>query len=1118
MDVAEWLRGLGLTRYEQSFRGNDIDAAILPELTADDLVALGVTSVGHRRKLLAAIASLRNRPHGEDAAKPPVLASVVSLPLGAGAERRQLTVMFCDLVGSTALAARLDPEDLREVIGAYHRFVAEVVGRFDGFVAKYMGDGVLIYFGYPQAHEDDAERAVRTGLALVGTVKPGPEAGLQVRVGIATGVVVVGDLIGSGEAQERGVVGETPNLAARLQGIAPVNGVLIAEDTWRLVGDLFDYRDLGAVEVRGLEVPTRVWQVLRPRAVESRFEALRAASLTPLIGRNEEIELLLRRWARAKAGEGQVVLLSGEPGIGKSRLTAALRDRLEAEPHTRLRYFGSPYHQDTPLYPTITQLERAAGFRREDTTEQRLDKLEAVLAQATNDVSEAVPLLAALMSIPTGDRYPPLDLSPQMRKEKTLQALVTQVEGLAARQPVLIVSEDVHWADPSSLEVLDLIVDRVRTLPVLLIITFRPEFTPPWVGRPKVTLLSLRRLPSRQCAEMIARVTGGKVLPKEIADQIIERTDGIPLFIEELTKAVLESGVLSDAGDRYALTGPSPSLTIPVTLHASLLARLDRLAPVRPVAQIGAALGRKFSHELIGAVAAMPRQQLDDALEQLVGAELIYRRGSPPHAEYSFKHALVQDAAYGTMLRTQRHVLHGRIAAALEEQFPDIAEQQPELLAHHHTEARSIERAVWYWGRAGRQSMARSAMTEAVRQLQKGLELLAKLPEGSRRRQQELELQCALSGAFVASKGQGAPETGEAYIRARALCEQLGDSAALVPVLSGLCTFHLGRSEYEAARGIAGDLLRVAEERGDTASRLVGHRSMGACLHQLGQFGAAVDHLERVLALYVPKVHHSIASVAAQDMRTAALSYLSLDRLILGYPDHALARVEEAVSWAREIRHPHLLVFALTAASYHHLLRRAGAPALAVVGELVSLSREQNFPFWLALGNLMRGYLLVMRGELAEGEALSRQSFADLRRMGSSWNETYHLSLLAGCCARSGQIREALELLGSAMAIAENTGERWFEAELRRLSGECLTANPEGEQAAAAPLQGAIAVAQEQNAKLWELRAATNLARLWRKQGKRTEARTLLTPVYAWFTQGFDAPDLKDAKALLGKL
>jgi len=707
MDIEAWLQGLGLERYAPAFRDNEIDWEVLPKLTSEDLREIGVAAIGHRRKLLDAVAAL-----GASMPTAAVTEGVSDSAASADAERRQLTVMFCDLVGSTALAARLDPEDLREVIAAYHRAVADVVRSFEGFVAKYMGDGVLVYFGYPRAHEDDAERAVRAGLSVIGAVGRLDPVTLQARVGIATGLVIVGDLIGEGSAQEQSVVGETPNLAARLQALAEPDAVVIAAGTRRLVGNLFEYSDLGAVEVKGLAAPVPAWQVLRPSGVASRFEALRGLALTRLVGRDEEIELLLRRWARAKAGDGQVVLISGEPGIGKSRMTAALAERLRAEPHIRLRYFCSPYHQDSTLFPFIDQFGRASGFAPNDPPAAKLEKLEALLARAAPP-DEDVAFLADLLSLPASERHPLPNLSPQRKKERTLEALIRQLEGLACQQPVVMVFEDAHWIDPTSRELLDLTVEHVRSLPVLLIVTFRPEFQPPWTGQPQVTMLALNRLDRRDRTALIEQIAGGRALPDEVVAQIVERADGVPLFVEELTKSVLESGLLREEVDRYVLDGALPPFAIPTSLHDSLMARLDRLASVRRVAQIGAAIGREFPYALLRAASHLAEDELQPALARLVASELVFQRGTPPDAVYSFKHALVQDAAHGSLLRSSRQQLHAQIAEALAAHSPELMDSQPELFAHHYAEAGLVEKSVACWGKAGHSSAARSAMAEA---------------------------------------------------------------------------------------------------------------------------------------------------------------------------------------------------------------------------------------------------------------------------------------------------------------------------------------------------------------------------------------------------------------------
>ena len=1105
MDLDGWLRRNGLEQYAQTLRDNAIDADVLRDLTDDHLRELGLP-LGARLKLLRAVARLGT---GEQPLASP---EITPTALRTDAERRQLTIMFCDLVGSTALSTRFDPEDMQEIVGAYHRCCADLIVKAGGFVARYMGDGVLVYFGYPQAHEHDAERAVRAGLALVEAVpklKTAAGAPLQVRVGIATGIVVVGDLIEAETTQEHEVVGETPNLAARLQALAEPGTVVISSSTHRLTGGLFHYRDLGPVALKGFAETVPVWQALGASAAESRFEALRA-SATPLVGRGEEINLLLHRWEQAKGGEGAVVLLSGEPGIGKSRIAQTILERLSGEPHTRLRLFCSPHHQDTALYPSITQLDRAAGFRRDDTDEQRLTKLEAVLALAANDLGEAVPLLAALLSIPTGDRYPALDLTPQKRKEKTLRSLVAQVEGLAARQPVLLVVEDAHWADPTSLELFDLIVERASRLPLLAIVTFRPEFVPPWVRRPQVTLISLNRLPRRLRAEMIAQVTGGKVLPQEIADQITDRTDGVPLFIEELTKAVVESGLLVETGDQYVATGPVTALAIPTSLQASLLARLDRLAPTRDVAQIAAALGRHFSHELISAVAAMPRQQMDDALAQRVNAELIFRRGTPPDAEYTFKHALVQDAAYGTLLRSRRQQIHARIAATLEDQFPDIAVAQPALLARHCAEAGLTEKAVVYWLKAGQQALARSATTEAAAQLQKGLDVLDGLPGGPGRQRLELDLQLALGYALMVVKGFSAPEVGSTYARARALAEQNDRPECLQQAFFGQWVFHRNRGEYKLALALAEQMEKIGEAHKNVRGQLSGRFASGSTRFHLGDFVAARALLEYGLA------DPALRSGELRDLYVMMLASLSSTLASLGYIDQARSRLNEALLEARQLKRPQTLAEVLVTASLVNL--NIGSPEMQRhAEELLALSTERGLPFYLAWATVLRGVSLTALGQGNEGLSQITWGIAEMRATGAVASIPGALMLLAFAYARIGQPVDGLNCLAEAAQIIETTDERLTESTLHSLRGVLLDATGDP-SAAERSYQQAIAVAKLQSAKLSELRASINLARLWCKQDRRGEARNLLAPIYGWFTEGFDTRHLKEAKALLNEL
>jgi class 3 adenylate cyclase/tetratricopeptide (TPR) repeat protein len=1070
--IAEWLASIGLSEYAQRFADNAIDLSVLRDLTEQDLKELGVL-LGHRRRILRAIAEL-------DGVAPEPTETATAPALRKDAERRHLTVMICDLVGSTALSARLDPEDMNAVMDAYHAACARIMLTYDGAIGEFRGDGILAYFGYPRAHEDDAERTVRAGLDIIAAVarlETRAAEPLAVRIGIATGLVVVGDLSSESALREHALVGETPNLAARLQALAEPGTIVVAASTRRLLGDLFQLRDLGQHEVKGITEPVAAWVVEGASVSESRFEAVRAAGLTDFIGRGHELDFLLERQRLAWKSEGQVVLISGEPGIGKSRLTAALAERIAGETYTRLRYQCSPYHINSALHPFIAQLERAAEFKADDTAEQRLDKLKAVLAIDGSRIEAVVPFFAALLSIPFDEGYPPLALSPAQQRRRTLAALLDQFEGLARRQPILLSFEDAQWADATSLELLDLMLERVRQLPVLALFIFRPEFEPPWIGLPNVGTLTLGRLDSNDVENMIARVTGGRVLPAEVMKQIVTKTDGNPLFVEELTKTVLETGILVENGEGYRLDGPLPPLAIPETLQDSLMARLDRLAPVREIAQIGAAIGREFSYPLVRAVAGRDESALKHGLAQLEQAGLLFRRGEPPDAVYSFKHALVRDAAYESLLKSRRQQLHGQIARTLEERFADILASQPEIVAHHFTQAGLVDPAIDYWLKAGNLALSRSANAEAVKHLRQGIELTQSLAPSPDRARKELDFCLALGPAMAATEGYATPETLKVFSGARDLMGDRGTLTEQMTVLWGVYLAHSMRAENIAARDVAHQCLTLAAEHDHPGISALANRFMGQTLWMMGAFVDARVHLERALELCAAN-QETITSYRrfGADDEVAALSALSRTLLILGYPEQAAAGAGQALARARSLGLAFTTALALDGEA---LLGALGADlkrAAVHANEAMDHSIEHGLADYEQRARFVQGALLAQSGDPRRGIELMDTAIAALKRTKSANRLTLYLGHSAAAHASLGQPGLGLNLLDEAIQTADKMDERFFEAELYRLRGEILLMiGRRGE--AEAGLRRALKIAQQQQARWWELRAATALAK-----------------------------------------
>ena len=1115
-EITNWLNRIGLAQYATIFAENAIDFEILPDVTDTDLEKLGV-AFGHRKRILRAIAALSGaRP----AAGAPGTGPALPPP---EAERRQLTVLFCDLVGSTALAVKLDPEDMREVIRAFQDSCAAVVTQMGGHVARFMGDGLLVYFGYPQAHEDDAERAVRAGLDLVAKVGQLPlptEEPLQARVGIATGVVVVGDTIGEKSAQEHAVVGETPNLAGRLQSVAAPNSTMIAATTLRLLGDVFVCEQLGPFELKGLSEPVMAWRVLGERVAESRFAAIHPKNLTRFVGRQHELHQLYGLWRRVEGGKGQVALLCGEAGIGKSRISKTLLNRIADDANVTIRLQCSPYHNNTPFYPIITQHEHAAHFQPLDPPKVKFEKLEALLSQIGSEIVVDAPLYAALLSIPTNGRYPALDLTPRRQKDLTIEALTRQVLTLARTKSVLFVIEDAHWIDPSTLEATNRFIEAIRTAPVFLLITFRPEFFPPWLDQPHVTMIQIDRLGRDKATAMIRNLAGGKEMPTEVLEAIVSKTDGVPLFIEELTKMVLESGLLRDAGDHYITVGPLPHLAIPTTLHDSLMARLDRLSTVKEVAQISAGIGREFTYRLLAAVAAISGTALQLALEQLTRAGLIFCRGEPPDATYIFKHALLQDAAYASMLRGRRQQLHRRIAAALEDQFIELAEAQPQLMAHHLAQAGLTERAINYLQKAGQRANESSAHAEAIGHLKLALELLQSLPEGPEHKRKALELQVMLAQAMIAGRGYAAPETRQVLLQAKSLTDEHTEVSQKFTILYGIWASYYVAGEVPTQQKAALEFLTEAERHDDTAARCLSHRTLGTTYVQMGEFATGRQHLERAWELYDPEHHSQSKYLYGQDIGATALSYLCWALWHLGYIDQAAAVAAEATKRAEELSHPFTLAYTIChARGMMDIFRRCPEDMSSYANTVISICTEHDFPFWAAGGRILDGWAVACQGKPDEGIEKLEEGLAAWRKTGARLWLPIFLAVKAEAHAKAGRSDTALNIIEEALAIADETGECWAIAEVLRIKASLLqaarrTAADEIEKL----LVKSLETGQRQQALSWQLRTACDLSRLWQEQGRSQEALKLLQSTYGQFTEGFGTADLIHAEALLESL
>lgn len=1112
--VESWLSQLGLSQYVQAFAANDIDADLLPDLGDQALKDIGVASVGHRIKLLKALADLRPPANGNAETYP--AARIVPSVSNLEGERRQLTVLFCDMVGFTEMASRLDPEVLQGIIRRYEDACSACVTRYDGYVFQRLGDGIVAFFGYPLAHEGEAERAIHAGLAIVDALsRPDVTAigAISVRIGIATGLVVISDARG-------GAVGETMNLASRLQGVAPINTVVVSERVRRLARGAFQYEDLGQQSLKGIAKATHAYRIVAANQTHNRFEAATQGGLIPMVGRDQELGLLLKRWAIAQDGEGQVVLISGEPGIGKSRVLSVLRDRVEAMGGQALNFQSSPYHVTSAYYPMISNFERVLKFTRDDSADIRLDKLETLMVQGQGLQRSDVRFVADMLSLPSDARYGSIPITPQKHKDETLRVLLAFVQAVVHSQPTVLLYEDAHWADPTTLEVLERLVDLARNWPLLIVLTHRPEFEPKWMGYGHVTALSMSRLTRVQSSAIIAGITGGRALPADLLEEILAKTDGVPLYVEELTKAVLESGDVKEAGDRYEYAGTERTVSVPATLRDSLMARLDRSVPVREVAKVGSVIGREFSYELIAAVVPGSRTELDGALDQLTESGLAFQRGTRPAATYVFKHALVQEVAYDSLLKAHRQEMHARIAYVLEEQFPGVKDSSPELLARHLTVAGETGPAIGYWHEAGKLALKRMALNEAISHLDQGMKIIGTLPRSSERDGRELDLRNLLGTAWVGLRGFASSDAWSNFHRALRLAKTLARNEALLPIYFGMTASLVLQGRLAEGLDWVNEMLMSGQANGDADLLIMGHRSACTTYFWLGDFVQSREHGLKVLELYDEHAHRHLAESTNVDPRTIVELYISIDAWILGYPEQALQLSKAKDAHARQRGHAFDMGYALTFGSHLLELRREPETVLVRAQEAERLGQAQSLPFISdVLAQILKGIAWLRTGKVEEGIPLLRTALAKWEAGGAMMWLPYLRAVLAEGLALGGDLQGGLKLIEESLAQVARPGweERAHLAEVLRLKAWMLQQDGK-EGAAEENYLAALEVARSQQARSWELRAAAGLARLWLRQGRRSEAHALLAPVYAWFKEGLADKDLVEAKALLDQL